>query len=79
MNVHNKLKPYVVGYNNEGNMLPMGPGNGLGYYSATLWPELVCENEKEAIRATKIANIAYTEGYKQAQADIVAALGLTIK
>lgn len=67
---------YKAAGNNEGLPFVEGPGNGLGYYSHTLCPELTCGNDEEAERAAKIANIAYGVGYAKAQRDIRKALGI---
>lgn len=53
-----------------------GLGDGLGYYSHTLYPDLTCKTEDEAVRAAKIANIAYKAGYERAQWHVKQALGL---
>lgn len=68
--------PYKAAHRHEGMPCVQGPGNGLGYYGHTLWPNLTCDTDKEAERAAKIANIAYRAGYNQAQSDIQRVLGL---
>lgn len=68
-------KPYEASYDSDGKPYVKGPGEGLGYYGGTLWPELRFQDEQNAKRAATIANTAYREGYLQAQADIRAALG----
>ena len=69
-------KPYKAGYRHEPELhCVYGPGNGMGYYSHTLWPHLSMTTMEEAERAADIANIAYAEGYKQAQADIRKSIG----
>lgn len=72
-------KPYKHNTNYESNWYVDGPGNGLGYYSQTLWPSLVCGSKEEAIRAADIANEAYKQGYLKAQSDIRKALGVEVK
>lgn len=70
-------KPYKAGWRHEPDLHCVdGPGSGMGYYAHTLWPHLSMETKEEAERAAEIANIAYDEGYKHAQADIRKALGL---
>ena len=53
-----------------------GPGNGFGTNAGTLWPNLRLSTEKDAEAAAALCNTAYSEGYRQAQADILQALGL---
>jgi hypothetical protein len=50
-----------------------GLGNGLVFFSGTLWPELRCNSQEEAERA---ANIAYEQSYKAAQLEVRKTLGL---
>ena len=69
-------QPYTAETDSDGKWYVDGPGNGLGYYSGTLWPELRFKTEEEAIRATAIANIAYERGQKAAQYAIRKALGI---
>jgi hypothetical protein len=69
-------KHYEASVGSDGRHFVRGPGDGLGYYSGTLWPDLRCESKEEAERGAKIANIAHREGYMQAQRDIKKALGL---
>lgn len=69
-------KPYVASFNNNSDPIVDGPGAGLGFNAGTLYPELTCGSEHESIRAAKIANIAYDEGYRAAQRDIRRSLGL---
>ena len=54
-----------------------GPGDGLGYHSIVLWPENWFSDIENVQRAQRIANIAYEEGYKQAQFDMRKSMGLT--
>lgn len=68
--------PYKVAHGNDSKLYVDGPGDGLTYYSGTLYPELRCDTEIEAERAAMIANTAYKEGYLQAQVDIRLALGI---
>lgn len=53
-----------------------GPGNGFGTYAGTLWPNLRLSTEKDAEAAAALCNTAYSEGYRQAQHDILKALGV---
>lgn len=53
-----------------------GPGNGFGTYAGILWPNLRLSTEKDAEAAAVLCNTAYGEGYRQAQADILKALGV---
>lgn len=69
--------PYTVNYRHEGKYPYVdGPGDGLGYYGHTLWPNLSFNDVENAERAAKIANIAFGQGYLKAQQDIRKALGL---
>ena len=54
----------------------IGPGNGLGYHSGTLWPGLRFDNDEDAERAAEIADIAFEQGMFYAQAQMREALGL---
>lgn len=69
-------KPYESRYGSDSKYYVHGDGLP-GYYGGTLYPELRMDSDDEAKRAAEIANIAYKEGYKQAQADIRKALGVT--
>lgn len=70
------LSPYSAEVDSDLLNYVEGPGNGCGYYSGMLWPDLRWETREQALRCAKIANIAYREGYEKAQRDIRAALGL---
>ena len=70
---------YSASNNHESLPVVKGPGKGLGYYAHTLNPHLTCESKEEAERTAQIANIAYSEGYKQAQRDMQKALGIFSK
>ena len=61
-------QPYTAETDSDGKWYVDGPG--------TLWQELRCETEKEAIRAAAIANIAYARGQKAAQYAIRKAIGI---
>jgi hypothetical protein len=65
---------YTARYGSDGRHYVNGPGNGMAYDHGTLWPYLRAETEKQAEWGSKIANIAYLEGYKQAKRDIRKAL-----
>lgn len=69
-------KPYSASTNSEGLYYVDGFGQGLGYYAHTLYPELTCDTKEEAIRAAKIANIAFEAGRARMQNDIRKALGV---
>jgi hypothetical protein len=70
-------KPYTTQYRHEGKYLYVdGPGDGLGFYSHTLWPNLSFKDKENAERAAKIANIAFEQGYLEAQQNIKKALGI---
>lgn len=75
MNVDMIKLPYSLGYGSDQKWYVDGPGNGTGYYSGTLWPEMRFSNEDDAKAAVKVANEAYRAGYQQAQSDIRKALG----
>lgn len=68
--------PYKAARGNDQKEYVDGPGEGLGYYLGTLWASLRFDDVKNAERAAKIANLAYREGYEQAQHDIRKALGI---
>lgn len=70
---------YKARTNKEGLPYVDGIGDGLCYYSHTLYPDLTCNDLTEAKRAAKIANIAYQVGYERAQWDIRQSLGITDK
>lgn len=52
-----------------------GPGKELGYNAGLLWPNLRFGTYEDAERSACIANIAYEQGYLQAQVDIRKAIG----
>lgn len=74
----NRLTPYRVGsiYDKNGRWFVEGPGNGFGYDAGTLFSMMRLSSEDDAKAATYIANEAYTQGYRAAQREIQAALGL---
>lgn len=69
-------KPYRAGHDSEGKHRVLGPGDGLSYYSGTLWPHLACATKEECERMATIANTAYEQGYERAQRDIQKSLGI---
>ncbi|MCK4790222.1 MAG: hypothetical protein KAV87_41165 [Desulfobacteraceae bacterium] len=69
-------EPYESRINGAGKPHVRGPGNGLGYHSHALYPQLNCRDSDEAERAAKIANIAYEEGYNTAQQDMRKSMGV---
>ena len=71
-------QPYKASFGADGKHYVSGPSPGgeCGYYGGTLYPSLRTGKEEEAVRAARIANIAFVEGYNQAQADIREALGI---
>lgn len=71
-----KNKPYSLGWGSDKQFYVHGPGDGTGYYSGTLWPNMRFTNEEDTKAAVLVANEAYKAGYKQAQYDIQKALGL---
>lgn len=66
---------YTAVPNNAGLYCVDGPGDKLGYYAHTLYPQLSCNNRTEAERAAAIANIAHQAGYEQAQRDMRRVMG----
>lgn len=70
--------PYKANHDNEGKPYVNGPGNGLSFYGGTLWPHLRFSSIDTASIAAIVANIAYSEGYKQAQADARKSFGITL-
>lgn len=69
-------KPYSACYGSDSKHGVEGPGNGFGYSSGTLWPELRLSSEADAKAAAGLCNEAYRQGYAKAQRDIRAALGV---
>lgn len=70
-------QPYkAAGLDCDGRPYVEGPGNGLGYFGGALYPHLRWESEELAERVAEVANIAFREGYRRAQAEMRAALGL---
>lgn len=70
-----KGEPYKASHDCDGNHRVHGPGNGFGYYAATLWPNLACASKEECERAATMCNTAYAEGYAAAQRAIREAIG----
>lgn len=68
------LRTYEAGLDSECRPRVLGPGDGMGYYSGTLWPNLTCGSPEEAKRMAAIANIAYREGWKSALSHVNKAL-----
>lgn len=68
--------PYIADVGADLRHYVKGPGNGCGYYSGTLWPNLRWDTQDQAERAAAIANIAYQEGYEKAREKIRSALGV---
>ncbi len=68
---------YTARYGSDKKYYVNGPGDGLGYNSGTLWPNLRAESKEQAEWGAKIANIAYLEGYEEAKLDIREALGIS--
>ncbi len=60
----------------DGRPYVSGPGNGFGYDSGTLWPEMRLSSIDDARAAAAIANAAFLEGKRRAQQEICQALGL---
>lgn len=70
-------KPYSQRFDNENRPYVDGPSDGsLSYYGGTLWPESRFLSDADAVRAARIANIAFEQGYLQAQHDIRKTLGI---
>lgn len=71
--------PYSASFNSNHLPVVSGPGDGFGYYdTASRLTYLVCDSDEEANRSSEIANRAYQEGYRKAQADICKALGVKV-
>lgn len=69
--------PYEArGANGEGNPFVHGPGNGTGYNSGTLFPDMVLSSLKDAQAAARIANTAYEQGRLSMQREFCKLLGL---
>jgi len=72
-----KRDPFKAGHDSEGKPYVAGCHQvECSYYGGTLSPNSRFSNMEDCERAARIANIAYGEGYAQAQRDIRAALGL---
>lgn len=73
-----KEKPYEAAYGSDKKYYVDGPASGgqCGYYGGTLYPDFRFENKEDAERTAKLMNITYEEGYRQAQRDIMTALGV---
>ena len=71
-------KPYQAryGYDKKYYVSGPSPGGECSYYGGTLYGSLRTDSEDEARRSAMIANIAFAEGYRKAQADMRAALGI---
>lgn len=71
-------KPYAAGYGYDKKYYVDGPAPGgeCSYYGGTLYGSLRTDSEDEARRSAMIANIAFAEGYRKAQADMRTALGI---
>jgi len=51
-----------------------GPGDGLGYYAATLFPENTFGSLEEAEKAARLMNTAFREGERSRSRQITALL-----
>ncbi len=73
------IKPYQAEFGHDKKYYVDGPAPGgeCNYYGGTLYSSLRFATEEEAVRAARIANLAFNEGYEKAQADIRAALGIS--
>ena len=69
-------QPYEARIGHDGKPYVHGPGDGLGYYGGTLWPNLRFPSIEEAKRGAEVANIAYLQGAEAARCKMRAALGL---
>jgi len=69
-------KPYTSCVGNDRKFYVNGPGDGCGYYSGTLWPELRNTEEATNKKCATFANIGYEQGYLQAQKDMRKAFGI---
>lgn len=72
-----KHAPYTAhSSGSDGRPYVDGPGNGCGYSSGTLWPEMRLPSFDAAQAAALIANEAYRQGADAARREIRAALGV---
>jgi hypothetical protein len=72
-----KQAPYTARQSGSDNRPYVdGPGNGCGYNSGTLWPEMRLPSFEAALAAALIANEAYQQGADAARREIRATLGL---
>ena len=69
-------KPYSPGMGSDERHYVHGPGQGMGYNSGTLWPEMRLSSEADAKAAAKCCNEAFWAGYEKARRDVRAALGV---
>lgn len=65
-----RAAPYTADVGNDMRHYVKGPGDGCGYYSGTLWPNLRWDTQEQAERAAAIANVAYQQGYERARENI---------
>ena len=69
-------KPYKASYGSDERPCVSGPGDGMSFYSGTLWPDMRFSSEHDAEAGAACANEAYKMGYLHAQADMREAMGL---
>lgn len=71
-------KPYEARLDSEANYYVNGPAQSgeCSYYGGTLYPESRFPTIEEARKAAWFANLAFRQGYEQAQRDIRNALGI---
>ena len=70
------MNPYKVSIGSDEKYFVAGPGDGLGYFSGTLWPNMRLSNKQDAESAALIANTAYNAGFARAQFEMRQALGI---
>lgn len=70
--------PYKAASSHEDGYYVNGPASGgeCGYYGGTLYPSTRLKTMAEAEIAAMFANIAFEQGYKQAQRDMQKCLGI---
>ncbi len=69
-----KYTPEIADF--EGHPYIKGPGREVGYNAGYLFGDHRPTDHENAAIAARIANMAYWEGYRKAQADIRSALGV---
>lgn len=68
--------PYKASYGSDQRPSVSGPGDGMGYDSGTLYPNMRFSTEHDAEAGAMCANEAYRIGYAHSQIDMRRTMGL---